>query len=69
MISQNWIRQSHRSLGVILTLTILANFLSMAVGTPPSIVVYAPLPSSALLLISGLYMFFRPYWPKTDATG
>lgn len=54
-----WIRQSHRWLGIILTLAILANFAAMAFGKPPSVVVYAPLAPLALLLISGLYMFFR----------
>jgi hypothetical protein len=66
MILQNWIRQSHRWLGIILTLTVLANFLSMALGTPPPLIVYAPLAPLALLLVSGLYMFFQPYRRRTD---
>lgn len=68
MISPTWIRQCHRWLGLILTLTILANFAAMAIGTPPPAIVYAPLPPLALLVISGLYLFFRPYWRKADAT-
>lgn len=51
---------------MILTLTILANFVSMLFGTPPPAIVYAPLPPLALLLFSGLFMFFQPYWRKTD---
>ena len=64
MISRDWIRQCHRWLGIILTLAILTNFVAMAFGTPPSVVVYAPLAPLALLLLSGLYMFFQPYWGK-----
>lgn len=66
MISQSWIRQGHRWLGILLTLTILANFLVMAFGTPPPAIVYAPLAPLALLLVSGLYMFFQPYRRKAD---
>jgi hypothetical protein len=66
MILQIWIRQSHRWLGIILTLTILANFLSMVFGAPPPVIVYAPLPPLALLLVSGLYMFLQPHRRKTD---
>jgi hypothetical protein len=55
------IRQIHRWLGIILTLTILANFGAMSFGTPPAIIVYAPLLPLALLLVSGLYLFLLPY--------
>lgn len=65
MISQNVLRQSHRWLGIILTLTILANFLAMLFGPPPPVLVYAPLAPLALMLASGLYMFFQPYRRKT----
>lgn len=51
---------------MILTLTILANFVSIPFGTPPAAIVYAPLPPLALLLFSGLFMFFQPYRRKTD---
>ncbi|MGN6122700.1 MAG: hypothetical protein ACTHOJ_07055 [Sphingomonas oligoaromativorans] len=61
MILRSWVRQSHRWLGIILTLTILANFLMMPFGPPPPPIVYAPLAPLALLLASGLYMFFLPY--------
>jgi hypothetical protein len=65
MISRNWIRQGHRWLGITLTLTILANFVSMPFGPPPPAIVYAPLPPLALLLLSGLFMFVEPYRRKT----
>nr|WP_188356008.1 hypothetical protein [Rhizobium rhizogenes] len=64
MILQKWIRQSHRWLGILLTVTILANFASMAFGPTPPVIVYAPLLPLTLLIGSGLYMFFLPYLGK-----
>ncbi|MBB3392588.1 hypothetical protein FHT82_005375 [Rhizobium sp. BK275] len=61
----NWnksIRQLHRWLSIIFTLTVIANFATMAFGTPPAWVVYSPLPPLFLLLFSGLYMFALPYF-------
>ncbi len=60
----NWnksIRQLHRWLSIIFTVTVIANFATIAVGTPPAFVVYSPLPPLFLLLFSGLYMFALPY--------
>ena len=60
----NWnsaIRQLHRWLAIVFTLTVIANFLTMAFGKPPSWVVYSPLPPLFLMLFSGLYMFALPY--------
>lgn len=60
----NWskyIRQVHRWLSIIFTVTVIANFVAMAIGTPPPWVVYSPLPPLFLLLFSGLYMFALPY--------
>jgi hypothetical protein len=59
-----WIRQIHRWLSIIFTLTVLANFTAMAVGKPPSWIVYSPLPPLFLLLFTGLYMFALPYIAK-----
>ncbi|WP_296746733.1 hypothetical protein [Mesorhizobium sp.] len=56
-----WIRQLHRWLSIIFTLTVIANFVAMALGQPPAWVVYSPLPPLFLLLFSGLYMFVLPY--------
>jgi cellulose synthase/poly-beta-1,6-N-acetylglucosamine synthase-like glycosyltransferase len=56
-----WIRQSHRWLSIIFTVTVIANFVTMAFGQPPAYVVYAPLLPLFLLLFSGLYMFVLPY--------
>jgi hypothetical protein len=51
----------HRWLSIIFTVTVAANFVAMALGTPPAWVVYAPLLPLFLLLFSGLYMFVLPY--------
>jgi hypothetical protein len=59
-----WIRQSHRWLSMIFTLTVTANFAVRAVGEPPLWIVYSPLPPLFLLLFSGLYMFALPYAAK-----
>jgi hypothetical protein len=57
----NRIRQTHRWLSIVFTLTVIANFVAMALGEPPAWVVYAPLPPLFLMLFSGLYMFALPY--------
>ena len=56
-----WIRQIHRWLSILFTVTVIANFVAMARGTPPSWVTYSPLPPLFLLLFSGLYLFALPY--------
>jgi hypothetical protein len=57
----NLIRQTHRWLSIVFTLTVVANFVAMTQGPPPAWVTYSPLPPLALLLFSGLYMFVLPY--------
>lgn len=59
-----WIRQAHRWLSIAFTLTVVANFVVMSQGVPPAWVTYSPLLPLALLLFSGLYMFFLPYVAK-----
>ena len=56
-----WIRQVHRWLSIIFTVTVIANFVTMAFGQPPPWVVYSPLPPLFLMLFTGLYMFALPY--------
>lgn len=63
-----WIRQAHRWLSIVFTATVVANFVTMAFGTPPAWVVYSPLPPLFLLLFSGLYMFVLPYLAGGRAT-
>ena len=56
-----WVRQFHRWLSIIFTVTVIANFVAMGLGQPPLWVVYAPLFPLFLLLFSGLYLFVLPY--------
>ena len=64
MTFNQWVRQAHRWLAILFTLTVIANLVAMAVGTPPMWIVYSPLPPLFLMLLSGLYMFFLPYMRK-----
>lgn len=59
-----FIRQSHRWLAIIFTVTVIANFVAMIWGPPPAWITYAPLAPLFLMLITGLYMFFLPYVAK-----
>jgi len=55
------IRQTHRWLSIVFTVTVIANFVALTRGQPPAWVTYSPLPPLALLLFSGLYLFVLPY--------
>ena len=62
----NWsirIRQIHRWLSIVFTVTVIANFVALAQGgkMPPPWITYAPLFPLALLLFTGLYLFVLPY--------
>jgi hypothetical protein len=57
----HWIRQTHRWLSIVFTLTVIANFVAMTQGPPPAWVTYAPLLPLAPLLFTGLYLFVLPY--------
>jgi hypothetical protein len=59
-----WVRQIHRWLSILFTLTVAGNFVAMALGEPPAWLVYSPLPPLFLLLFTGLYMFMLPYTVK-----
>ena len=56
-------RQIHRWTSIVFTVTVIANFVAMALGggAPPPWVTYSPLPPLALLLFTGLYLFVLPY--------
>ncbi len=63
----NWnipIRQIHRWLSIIFTLTVIANFVARAGGEPPPWVTYSPLLPLFLLMFTGLYLFVLPYAAK-----
>jgi hypothetical protein len=60
----SWIRQIHRWVSIIFTLTVAANFVALGLGggeQPPPWVTYSPLPPLFLLLFTGLYLFALPY--------
>ena len=62
MTWNRWIRQIHRWMSIIFTVTVLANFVALSRGgTPPPWITYSPLPPLALLLLTGLYLFALPY--------
>ena len=59
-----WIRQIHRWMSIVFTVTVIANFVALARaggGMPPPWVTYSPLLPLALLMFSGLYLFVLPY--------
>lgn len=59
-----WIRQIHRWVSIIFTVTVIANFVALGLGKgamPPPWVTYSPLPPLFLLLFTGLYLFVLPY--------
>jgi hypothetical protein len=62
-----WIRQLHRWLSIVFTITVIANFAAMTQGPPPPWITYAPLLPLALLLFSGLYLFVLPYLARRRA--
>jgi hypothetical protein len=66
-----WVRQAHRWVSVAFTVTVIANFVTMAVrgGMPPPWVTYSPLLPLALLMVSGLYLFVLPHAAKRRSRG
>ncbi len=56
-----WVRQIHRWLSIAFTLGVLVYVSVMARGTPPSWLGLAPLLPLISLLLTGLYLFVRPY--------
>jgi hypothetical protein len=60
----SWVRQIHRWVSIAFTLTVIANFVALAItgGAPPSPwITYSPLLPLFLLLFTGLYLFALPY--------
>lgn len=59
------IRQTHRWLSILFTITVIANFVAIGLGggetPPPDLITYAPLFPLFLLLVTGLYLFVLPY--------
>lgn len=65
----NAIRQVHRWVSILFTLTVAANFAAMAMGPPPAWVTYSPLLPLAVLLFTGLYLFALPYLVRARSGG
>ena len=68
----HWIRQFHRWVSIIFTLTVIANFVALARSggaQPPPWITYSPLPPLILLLFSGLYLFVLPYLARRRSGG
>ena len=61
MNMSNGIRQFHRWVSILFTLTVIANFVVMSQGEPLPWVTYSPLLPLFLLLFTGLYLFFLPH--------
>jgi hypothetical protein len=62
MTGKHWIRQTHRWVSMGFTILSAAIFVALGVGrTPAQWVYFLPLFPLALLVLSGLYMFFLPY--------
>jgi hypothetical protein len=59
-----WIRQTHRWVSIVFTLTVIANFVALTQGEPPPWVTYSPLLPLFVLLLSGLFLFAQPYVSK-----
>jgi hypothetical protein len=59
-----WVRQTHRWVSMVFTVAVIANFVALAQGAPPSWLTYSPLLPLALLLLTGLYLFALPYATK-----
>jgi hypothetical protein len=58
------LRQLHRWLSILFTLTVIANFVVLGMGLEIMWVNYLPLPPLFLLLLSGLYLFALPYFAR-----
>ena len=60
----HWIRQIHRWMAIVFTVTVVANFIALAQGggeMPPAYITYSPLLPLAVLQFTGLYLFVLPY--------
>ena len=67
--ASQWIRQIHRWLSILFTLSVIATFVALALPEPLVWVSYIPLAPLFLLLGTGLYMFALPYIAKWRRRG
>ena len=59
-----WVRQIHRWLSIVFTVTVIISFVALAQEEPAVWLFYLPLPPLALLMFAGLYLFVLPYATK-----
>ncbi|OKI47349.1 hypothetical protein A6A27_10930 [Micromonospora sp. CB01531] len=59
-----WVRQIHRWLAIVFTVTVIVTFVALAQEEPVVWVSYVPLLPLFLLLFTGLYLFVLPYAAK-----
>ena len=67
-----FVRQSHRWIAIVFTLTVAVNFAAMPLAGPDGVPLWlnlTPLPPLFLLLFSGLYLFALPYVARWRGTG
>ena len=67
MAGNKWIRQFHRWLAIVFTVTVIVTFVALAQEDPVVWISYTPLLPLALLLSTGLYLFVLPYVAKRRA--
>jgi len=60
-----WVRQTHRWLSVVFTVSVIVTFVALAQEKPVVWVSYVPLFPLALLAFTGLYLFALPYAAKS----
>lgn len=67
MTTESWIRPVHRWTSLVFTLTVAGIFLAMALGEPAEWVFFLPLPPLLVLVLSGSWLFLRPYLGRPRA--
>ena len=60
MSVSKWVRQIHRWVAIVFTVTVVVCFVALT-GILPFWVFYVPLLPLFLLMLTGLYMFVLPY--------
>ena len=60
----HWVRQTHRWLAIVFTVSVVVTFVALRQEKPLVWVSYVPLAPLALLLLTGLYLFVLPYVTK-----
>ena len=66
-----WVRQIHRWLSMLFTVTVIVTTIALAQEEPLVWVSYVPLFPLALLFLTGLYLFVLPYavrWRRGQRT-